>query len=96
MSKVLIEGSKILTEKEFYSEFNSAFDIGCYFGENLDALWDFMTTDMKRPILIVWKNHKLSEGKLGLFFYKIINTFDDVKSFDEKLNFDEKFSYSLE
>ncbi|MGC3935067.1 barstar family protein [Pseudomonas atacamensis] len=50
----------------------SAFAWAKYYGNNLNSLWDLLSTDVERPIEIAWKNSKESEQSMGETFKKNI------------------------
>ncbi|WP_285720603.1 MULTISPECIES: barstar family protein [unclassified Pantoea] len=39
-------------------------EFGPYYGKNLDALWDCLSTDIERPIRIPWCHSDLSKKYL--------------------------------
>ena len=51
-----IIGSKIYTEQDFHNQISKIFSIQDYYGNNLDALWDLLSTNVERPITLVWKD----------------------------------------
>ena len=94
---VEIDGYLIENEKEFYICLAKQIDLGDYFGKNLDALYDALSRNVERPVHIRWKNHELSEKKLGKCFSIIKNIMSDVSKEDEKA-FPEgkRFTFSLD
>ncbi|MBI3706297.1 MAG: barstar family protein [Proteobacteria bacterium] len=56
-------------------------DLGfpAYFGNNLDALWDVLTTDIAGPVEIVWHGADMSCVRLGPSCRKLIATLRDVE-----------------
>ncbi|MGN6846423.1 barstar family protein, partial [Neisseria sp. P0021.S005] len=51
-----IIGSKIYTEQDFHNQISKIFSIHDYYGNNLDALWDLLSTNLERPITLVWED----------------------------------------
>lgn len=90
-----LDGTRILSEKEFHSIISALLDFGPYYGKNLDALWDRLSTDVERPVKIIWLNSELSKLRLGSYFDKIIAIFERVKLQDLNSNWEEKFDYVL-
>ena len=43
-----IIGSKIYTEQDFHNQISKIFPIQDYYGNNLDALWDLLSTNLTR------------------------------------------------
>ncbi|WP_051940581.1 barstar family protein [Stenoxybacter acetivorans] len=102
--RIILEGNQIKTERDFHNQISKLLDFGEYYGNNLNALWDRLTTEQK-PIFVVWKEHLLSKQNLGEECFKnIVDLFEAVKqddiSFHLKFNNDKDpidiFNYSLE
>jgi ribonuclease inhibitor len=90
-----LDGLSISSEQDFHKRIASAFSVAQYYGNNLNALWDLLSTDVERPVEIVWKNSKESEQSMGETFKKIISIFERTKNQDISLGLDEKFKYKL-
>ncbi|WP_130912405.1 barstar family protein [Pseudomonas sp. Sample_9] len=90
-----LDGLSISSEQDFHKRIASAFPVAEYYGNNLNSLWDLLSTDVERPIEIVWKNSKESEQSMGETFKKIISIFERTKNQDISLGLDEKFEYKL-
>ncbi|WP_240782875.1 MULTISPECIES: barstar family protein [unclassified Rahnella] len=95
VGQLYLDGTRVLTEKEFHSIISASLDFGPYYGRNLDALWDRLSTDIERPVKIIWLNSELSRVGLGSYFDKIIAVFERVKLQDLNSNWEEKFDYLL-
>lgn len=90
-----LDGLSILTERDFHKRIASAFSVTQNFGNNLNALWDLLSTDIQRPTVIIWKNSKHSEESMGETYKKIISILERTKAQDISLRLDEKFDYKL-
>lgn len=95
VNEFYLDGACVLYEKEFHSIISLSLNFGPYYGKNLDALWDRLSTDIERPVKIIWLNSDLSRGGLGNYFDKIIEVFERVKLQDLNFNWEEKFDYEL-
>lgn len=95
VNEIYLDGSCVLSEKEFHSIISLSLDFGSYYGRNLDALWDRLSTDIERPVKIIWLNSELSRVRLDNYFDKIIEVFERVKLQDLNFNWEEKFDYVL-
>ena len=91
-----IIGSKIYTEQDFHNQISKIFSIHDYYGNNLDALWDLLSTNLERPITLVWKDAMFSKNQLENIFIEIVKALERVKKQDEDYGFEEKFNYILE
>lgn len=97
MTKVIVDGNEIASEKDFYNAIKNPLDFGPYFGNNLDAFWDRLYRDVERPACIVWKSHEASKKNMGNAFIDIIRIMDRAKKWDEKNSPEnERFTYFLE
>lgn len=92
----ILEGRAIRSEADFHREIGVLLDMGPYYGGNLDALWDRLSTDVERPITLVWKDSAESHRRLGGYFDRIVNVLERVKRQDEAWNLRERFNYRLE
>lgn len=80
---VLIDGALIYTELDFHRMVQEKLALGPYYGKNLDALWDRLSTDVERPIALIWQHSQLSRTRLGPVFEKIVQILQDVQKQDE-------------
>ncbi|EOF4704644.1 barstar family protein [Klebsiella oxytoca] len=55
-------------------------NFGYYYGSNLDALWDRLSTDVERPVKIIWLHSELSRFVLREPFDKIIMIFERINN----------------
>jgi ribonuclease inhibitor len=92
----ILDGRRIHSALEFHREIGELLDMGPYYGRNLDALWDRLSTDVERPITLVWKNADDSRRALGPEFDRIVGVLDRVKRQDAAWNLEERFDYRLE
>lgn len=49
----IIDGALIKNEMDFHSALAEKLSLSSYYGKNLDAMWDVLTTDVERPICLV-------------------------------------------
>ncbi|WP_081724397.1 barstar family protein [Advenella kashmirensis] len=55
---------------DVYDQLQMSLHLPQYFGRNLDALYDSLSTDVKGPYKIVWYNHASSAIELGELYYE--------------------------
>ena len=91
-----LDGRLIRTALDFHREIGELLDMGPYYGRNLDALWDRLSTDIERPITLVWKDAEESRRALREEFDRIIDVLERVKKQDEEWNLIDRFDYRLE
>ena len=76
---LVLDGRKILDTGSFYRVLGEVLELPHNFGANLDALWDFLSTDLTGPVTIRWRHSAESEFSMGDLFEKIIDLFDAVQ-----------------
>jgi len=76
--KVRLAGKSIRSLDEFYGEIAKKLRFPEHFGRNLDALWDVLTTDIKGPLELAWKDSELSKKSMGKDFEKVAALLRDV------------------
>ncbi len=60
-----INGENVSSEVDFHIELSKKLNFPSYYGKNLDALWDILSSDVERPIILIWKNASISKEKMG-------------------------------
>lgn len=83
MRIILIDGKKYNNIEEIHNLFAREFNWGFY-GKNLDALWDFLTTEVERPFQIKWINIEESKKKIGQDCFSIIDLLREVEEWDKQ------------
>lgn len=77
--KVKLAGKSIRSLDEFYGEIAKKLRFPDYFGRNLDALWDVLTTDVKGPVELAWEDSEASKKSMGKDFQKVAALLKDVE-----------------
>lgn len=90
-----IEGEKIRSEAEFHKEIAAVLDLPGHYGANLDALWDVLTGDVERPVVLIWKNADASQAALGDKFNSIVELMQKVERQDVTWGLSERFVLQL-
>jgi len=93
--EILIDGTNVKDEKDFHSLISSALSFSSYYGRNLDALFDVLSTDVERPITLIWKNSEVSKINMGDDFERVVNVLRRVERQDADWKLDEKFKLQL-
>jgi ribonuclease inhibitor len=78
-SLCILPGREIRSLEEFYDAISARLPFPAHFGRNLDALWDVLTTDLKGPINIAWKESALSRQAMGTDYERIASLLTDVQ-----------------
>jgi ribonuclease inhibitor len=72
-----LEGLKINSLADFHEEARRVFDFGEYYGANIYALRDFLSTELPRPLQVIWSNARHSKAVLGEDFDRLVSIFQD-------------------
>ncbi|WP_055531745.1 barstar family protein [Streptomyces graminilatus] len=95
--RVEIDGATINSERDLHEFLSLALDFGPYYGANLSALWDRLSTDVERPVEIVWKASELSRTALGdQEFESIRDLLLRVQSQDQSFGWSSRFTVTFE
>ena len=76
MKTITINCSKIKNEKDFHEAFGKLEITPDYYGHNLNALWDVLTTDIEGPVEFVFENHKDFELANKDIYIKVMGIFN--------------------
>jgi ribonuclease inhibitor len=95
--EVLLQGDAIKSEHDLHRVLSEKLDFGPYYGANLAALWDRLTTDVERPVRLIWKNAALSRAAMGEdCFAKIVRLLRDVEQQDREFGRSQAFTFTIE
>jgi ribonuclease inhibitor len=95
MKKVIIDGLSINNANDIYRSLKQQLGFAPYFANNIDALWDVLSTDVERPFVIHWINADVSQRKLGNDFNLFVNLFQRLEEYDRLHGWDDKFKFNL-
>jgi ribonuclease inhibitor len=94
MTTVTIDGNAIKAEEDLHALLAGALDFGPYYGSNLAALWDRLSTDVPRPVMIIWEHASASRKNLGdELFERIISLFEAVRGQDDEMGLKDRFEF---
>lgn len=92
-----LDGTRIGSVSDFHAEMAAALSLGSYYRPNLAALWDILSTDIERPIQLVWRESNESRIAMGKQdFDPIRDLLLRVQAQDEKFGWDERFTVRFE
>jgi ribonuclease inhibitor len=78
VKRYVLPGQLIRSLDAFYDEVARQLDLPAYFGRNLDALWDVLTTDIAGPVEIVWEQAEVSRQAMGEAFDRVADVLQAV------------------
>jgi ribonuclease inhibitor len=71
VKRYVLDGQAIQSLDSFYKEIEKVFPLPDYFGRNLDALADVLTTDLGGPCEILWEQAAVSKQAMKRDFPRI-------------------------
>ena len=81
MNKVVIQGNKLKDKHILHQTLKQELKLPAYYGENLDALWDCLTTDIQLPLIIEWVDFQKSKDLLGDYAENTLEIFNEAEKF---------------
>ncbi|HEY4544471.1 MAG TPA: barstar family protein [Tissierellaceae bacterium] len=84
--RIILDGYKMDNKENLHLYLKQSFDLSDYYGENLDALWDELSSlneDME--IILINANYMLN--KLGEYGNMLLELFRDLAFEQENINF---------
>lgn len=75
----ILNGKAIHSIDEFYDEISGQLSLPAYFGRNLDALWDVLSTEVEGPVEVIWQNAQTSKEAMGEDFEKVVKVLKEVE-----------------
>ena len=81
LNKVVIQGSKVTDKNILHQILKQELNLPNHYGENLDALWDCLTTDIKLPLTIEWIGFQKSKELLGDYAENTLEIFNKAEKF---------------
>lgn len=94
--RVEIDGSEIKSDADFHAALISALPIPTFYGRNLDALWDVLTSMLERPVLLVWKRSAASRAAMPERFERIVDVLREAEKRDREAERKDRFELLLE
>ncbi|WP_407666943.1 barstar family protein [Mucilaginibacter sabulilitoris] len=73
--EIIIDGERIRNIEDFHLEIKEKLKFPEYYGENMNALWDCLTSSIELPVTLIWKNVNISKASLGEDFNSIVDLF---------------------
>lgn len=93
--KIDFDGTSIMDEGDFHDALTEALDLSPFYGRNLAALWDTLTTDIEKPVQLIWNNSKASSQAMGDRFDAIVRVLQRVQRQDAEMGLKDRFELTL-
>ena len=87
MNTVIINSIEFSNTDELHAVLKDKLELPEYYGANLDALWDCLSTWIELPMIIEWVGYDDSKQKLGEYAEKLLKTFQEAEKEIEGFRF---------
>jgi ribonuclease inhibitor len=92
--EIVIEGNEIKCEADLHKMLRERLDFGPHYGNNLAAMRDRLSSDVERPVTLIWMNSDSSREALGNdLFDRVVAVFRFVEEQDKMFGWDERFTF---
>ena len=92
---VHLDGEKLTSESDFHDAITASLALSQYYGRNLSALHDVLSTDVERPLQLVWNNADISRRAMGADFDRIVGVLRRIESEDARIGYLNRFQLLL-
>lgn len=89
MNKILVDGRRMENPSEAHDYLKESLNFSDYYGENLDALWDELTS-LSRPTTVVLLYRGKMLENLGVYGKRLLDTLRDASKENPNLILKEK------
>lgn len=79
MKHIFLNGKEFVDKATTHSILKDKFELPDYYGRNLDALWDCLSTDFSKTIITI-QNPFLFEKNLGRYGAVLLRLFDELSA----------------
>lgn len=86
MKIILLDGKRMKSKETAHLYLKRKLNFPQYYGKNLDALWDMLST-ISEPINIILFNREYLQRYLGAYGDGIIDVFQEAAEANEKIKF---------
>lgn len=86
----ILSGNTVTSLEKAYDELSRQLEFPECFGQNLDALWDVLSTDIYGPFTVIWEKSEKSRDAMGDDYDRLVSLFRDVAKFRDDFLFQEQ------
>ncbi|MET9063472.1 barstar family protein [Streptosporangium sandarakinum] len=94
--RVIVDGRQISSGADLHLLLADSLDFGPHYGNNLAALWDRLSTDVERPVELIWTHWEESKMNLGDdLFEEICRILNRAQAQDMAFKLHARFTFEL-
>ena len=86
MEEIFLDGYKMISKSETHKYIKKMLNFPDYYGENLDALWDILSTKSKIISIFLLHEEKIYEN-LGDYGKQLIDVFQEAANSNTNIKF---------
>lgn len=86
MEEIFLDGYKMISKSETHKYIKKMLNFPDYYGENLDALWDILSTKSKLISIFLLHEEKIYEN-LGDYGKQLIDVFQEAANSNTNIKF---------
>lgn len=84
MKKIMINSADLIDQETTHAILKETLQLPEYYGNNLDALWDLLSTNTSRQMIIIQNPHLMSQ-QLGKYGVKLLKLFIRLKRVNKNI-----------
>jgi ribonuclease inhibitor len=84
MKVIYLNGSNIWSKSDLHSELADQMRFPWYYGRNLDALYDLLSTEREHCLFIIKNKEELAEN-LGGYYFALTDVLEDVSRENDRI-----------
>ena len=86
MRTVLLNGKRMNTKKSTHLYLKRKLSFPAYYGKNLDALWDVLSTMSDETDIVLYNKENLDEN-LGIYGNTLLSVFNEAAESNKRIKF---------
>ncbi|AQS52479.1 Barstar [Jeotgalibaca dankookensis] len=95
MEKILLDGADFTSREILHTILQEKLHLPDYYGRNLDALWDLLTTDFSKKMIVV-RNPQSIKDNLGGYGETLLGVFRELAIKNRNITFVYSYPFPLE
>lgn len=84
MQNILLDGRAFVDKETAHTVLKEKLDLPEYYGRNLDALWDLLTTDFTSKMITIRHPQAIKEN-LGRYGQLLLHMFEEIQEHNEAI-----------